>query len=201
MAICMCACKPDPNATPVYRNIGEYQEALTKVKDLTREPFEAAHEGFPISERERGNLKEAEIMIEGLIAYKPDNYAPWILKGLTLRTLGKLHEATEAFIQGIRLAPQDPKGDEAQAIARIYDELGTIYFEQHEFQKAEQYGDYAVKLFPDEPSILTNAASIKVELKKTKDAQEYLKRALAKAPNYQRALSLQKLISFAPKGQ
>src|SRR6185436_11787633 len=79
---------PDPNAPAIFRDSNDYQTALARVKVLTQRPFEAMHEGFPISPREEKDLHEALHLIDGMIVYNPQTYAPYVLKGLTLRALG-----------------------------------------------------------------------------------------------------------------
>lgn len=198
-AILALGCQPDANEPPIYRNGDDYQEALSKVRELTKEPFEALHEGFPISEREKKNLLEADRLIDGMIAYKSDIYAPYVLKGLTKRALGDFERAKKAFEQAMLLAPKDPKGDNRGTVGRVYDEMSTLFFEQNDFSGAEGYSETAVSLVPDDPSILTNAASIKVQLNKPEEALSLLERALKRDPNYARALDLKKLVLMSRK--
>lgn len=197
LAVVSVACKPDPNAPPIYRDANEYQAALERVQTLTKGPFEAMHEGQPISEREKEGLKEANKLIDGLIAYNPDSYAPYILRGLTKRSLGDKEGAVLAYEQGIALSPKEPNEIESAAVGRIYDELGTLYFEEQDFVKAETYADKATQLVPLDPSILTNTASVKIQLKKTEEAKVLLASALRLVPTYKRALDLQKLLKLS----
>lgn len=199
LAVGAVGCKPDPNAPPIYRDATEYQAALDRVQTLTKGPFEALHEGQPISDREKEGLKEADKLIDGLVAYNPDAYAPYILRGMTKRARGDRDGARQAYEQGIVLSPKEPNDIESAAVGRIYDELSTLSFEDQDYAKAEEYADKATELIPLDPSILTNAASVKIQLKKTVEAKVLLMAALRLAPDYQRALDLQKLITLDQK--
>lgn len=190
-------CQQDPNAPVILRSGQEYLDTLKKVEELTRSPFEAMHEGHPVSDREKGDLKEAEHLIDALIAYKADSYSVYILKGLTRRALGNQKGAIEAYEQGLSLKPKELTDNDKAAIGRLYDEMGTLYFEMGDYPNAEKSVDEAVKYVPDDPSILTNAASVKVQLKKTADAKALVARALKSAPDYQRAKDINKLLQMA----
>ena len=193
------ACQPDPNAPPIYRDANEYQAALEKVQKLTKGPFEAMHEGDPVTEKEMEGLKEADHLIDGLIAFNANAYAPYILRGLTKRALGQYESAKTAYEQGLALAPKAPTENDIGALARIHDELGTLYFEQKKFEEAEPHADEAARLLPQDPSILTNTASVKVQLKKMPEAKALLDRALQRDPTYRRAMNLVKFIGDSSK--
>lgn len=190
-------CQQAASGPLILRSGQEYLDTLKKVEQLTRGPFEAMHEGHPVSDREKGDLKEAEHLIDALIAYKADSYSVYILKGLTRRALGNQKGAIEAYEQGLNLRPKEMTDDDKAAVGRLYDEMGTLYFEMGEFANAEKNVDEAVRLVPDDPSILTNAASVKVQLKKTSDAKALISRALKTAPDYQRAKDINKLLQMA----
>ena len=192
-------CAPDPNAPPIYRTNAEYLEHLQEVEMLTKSSFEAVHDGFPLNDEEKAKLRKADKIIDGLIAYKSDGYGPWILKGLTQRALGNRDQALRAYQQGLNLAPKEMTTDDMNAVARIHDELTSFYFEEGDFKTAELHADEAVKLMPDVPSLLTNAAGVKIQLKKTKEADDLLKRALKIDPKFPMALNLQKLMAMGNK--
>lgn len=192
-------CAPDPNAPPIYRNSAEYVQHLQEVDELTRSSFAAMHDGFPISEEEKVKLKKADKIIDGLIAFKSNNYGPYILKGLTQRALGNREKALRAYNQGLSMAPKEMSTDDLSAIARIHDELTSFYFEDKDFVQAEQHADAALKLLPDEPSLLTNAAGVKIQLNKVDEARALLEHALKEDPKFKMALDLQKLIKMPSK--
>lgn len=191
--------KPDPNAPPIYQNADEYLKAVKEVRELTKGPFEAMHEGFPINETEIAGLKRADRLIDGMIAFNTQTYSPYILKGLTRRALGDKKGAMRWYEQGLAFAPKEAKGPDVDAIARIYDEIGTLYFEDLKFPESEAYADKAVQMLPTDPSILSNAASTKIQLKRFQEAKDYIERALKIAPGYDRATALKKLLEGSTK--
>lgn len=196
----LAGCQAPSGTSPLILRSGqEYLDTLKEVEELTRSSFEAVHEGHPLSDREKENLRKAEKLIDALLIYKADAYSVYILRGLTRRALGNQKGAVEAYEQSLKLRPKDMTDNDKAAIGRLYDELGTLYFEMNEFEKAETNVDKATANVPNDPSILTNAASVKVQLKKTGEAKLLVARALKVAPDYQRAKDLNKLIDMAAK--
>ncbi len=189
-------CRPDPNAPPIYRTVDDYNQALAQVEELTKTPFEEMHEGYPVSKNEKEDLRRASRLIEGLIAFKADTYGLYILKGLSLRGLDDDKGAEIAFKQGLALAPESLTADDYDALGRIHDELALLYEARNDFAQAEIHADKAVEMLKTEPSILTDAAGVKLQLKKLSDARKLIDAALKEQPQYKRALDLKKLIDM-----
>ncbi|MBS1716018.1 MAG: tetratricopeptide repeat protein [Armatimonadetes bacterium] len=199
LAVLCCSCGPNDAPGNLIRDNDQYVATLGQVADLTRGPFAAVHDGHPISDNERRDLTKAEKMIESLIAYKPDNYGPYILKGLTLRALDRPKEAERAYKQGLLYTPQTMKPEDKIAVSQIYDEIATLYFEQQNYAQAEEHADKAVSLSADNPSVLANAASVKIQLNKLDEARKLLTQAAKLDPNDARTKQLQRLIDPAAK--
>ncbi|MBS1721676.1 MAG: tetratricopeptide repeat protein [Armatimonadetes bacterium] len=199
LAIACLGCQNGTGGPQVYRDTDEYLAALKHVQELTREPFNAVHDGQPISERETKDLKEALTTIDGLIAYKPDNYGPYVLKGLTLRALDRDGDAIRSFQQALLLVPKELKEDDKAAIARIHAEMASTYFDQQppDLVQAEKEADTALSIMPDDPTIKVDVASIKIEAKKPAEAKKLLEEALKADPSDKRAKDLLKLIQMA----
>src|SRR4029079_11533564 len=83
LSVLLASCgPPDPSSPAIFHSSADYAQALADVQKLTQGPFEAMHEGFPSNAEEKENLKEASHLIDGMIVYNPQTYAPYILKGL-----------------------------------------------------------------------------------------------------------------------
>ncbi len=196
--LCLLAgCQGKTSGPLILRDALEYRATLAEVQKLTQAPFEAMHEGHPISDGEKKDLQKADKLIDGLIAFKSDGYGPYILKGLTQRALGNAEAALRAYQQGLALAPANPKPDDKEAIARIHDEMASFYFDQHDLKNADIHAQAAIQLMPSDPSLLTDAASIKIQLGQVKEAGALLQNALKIQPDYARAKELTKLIKMA----
>ena len=86
--------------------------------------------------------------------------------------------AERSFEQGLALAPKTRTPDDDEALGKIHDEMASLYFDQQKYDKAEEHGDAAARLLPNDPSILTDAAGIKIQLKKLDEAKKLLDAAL-----------------------
>lgn len=193
------ACGPSSAPGNLIRDNEQYISTLSQVADLTRGPFAAVHDGHPVSESERRDLLKAEKMIDALIAYKPDNYGPYILKGLTMRALDRPKEAERAYKQGLLYTPETLRTEDKIAVSQVHDEIATLYFEQQNYAAAEEHADKAVSLSSDNPSVLANAASVKIQLSKLDEARKLLNQAAKLDPNDARTKQLLRLIDPAAK--
>lgn len=143
------------------------------------------------------SLKEANRLIDGLIAFQPDKYGPYILKGLVLRALGDDEAAGRALAQGVLQAPSTPSPDDRLALARLYDLMAQIEFDKQEYSNAEKSASKAIELAPNDPEALVTAASVQIQLGRPKKAEPLLQKALKTSPNHPKATSLLKLVKMA----
>ena len=196
MALCGCG-SPDPNAPPVLRDSKEYEQTLISVRQLTEAPFQVVQDGDTLSDDQRSDLQEANRLIDGLIAFQPDKYGPYILKGLVLRALGDSEAASRALSQGVLQAPSTPSPDDRLALARLYDLMAQIDFDKGDFSNAEKSASKAIGLAPEDPEVLVTAASVQIQLGRPKSAEPLLQKALKLSPNHPKATNLLKLVKMA----
>ncbi|MCW5935778.1 MAG: hypothetical protein KIT11_00530 [Fimbriimonadaceae bacterium] len=196
LIIIAAGCAPDPNAPPIIRDDREYVATLDKVRTLTQSAFAKRdrHEGLTSSEEL--DLKEAAPLIEGMVAYNPQSYGPYLLKGILRRTLGDDEGAEQALQQALLFVPDEPTPDDDLAMAQIHSELARIYFDKLDFENAETNAMTALDLAPEDPESLVTAASVKIQLKKGGEAKAYLQRALKVDPDNPRASELLRFIQM-----
>jgi predicted Zn-dependent protease len=181
----------------VLRDGKEYEQTLAEVRRLSLRPLEAFHGGEALTESQRSDLREAVRLIEGLIAFQPDKYGPYVLKGMCLRALGEDGAAALALEQGTLQAPASPTPDDRLALARLHDLMAQIHFDRHDYARAERESRRAVELSPEDPDALVTAASVQIQLSRPKEAEGLLRRALKASPGHAKAQSLLKLVRLA----
>lgn len=197
--VAFVGCSGPSGGPPVFRDDREYNAALAEVEALTKGPFQAQYEGFPVSLEEKADVRKALSLIEGLIAFSPTNYGPHALKAMAHRTLDQDDEAVAAYRQALALAPTTGSAEHRIVKGRLHNELAGLLFEQGKYDLADVEVQNGLALTPDDPVLLVTAASIKVEERDLAGAKKLLDRALKADPANSRAKDLKRLLDLASK--
>jgi len=95
--------------------------------------------------------------------------AGFLRKGFAWEEKKELEKAEKAYLETIRLNPNDPR-------AYIY--LGAIYWERGEKEKAYQECQKAERLNPQNPNLLYNLVNLSFGLEKYEEGREYLRKII-----------------------
>ena len=126
-----------------------------------------------------GNTDEALRIFARLEAAYPDRPEPWTLQGEVLRGKHRYAEATAAFTKALALM-----GPPERSHWPIYYERGIAEERSHQWPAAEADFLEALKLSPDEPSVLNYLGYSWTEQGHELDrAQQMIKRAAEQRPN------------------
>ena len=95
--------------------------------------------------------------------------AGFLRKGFAWEEKKELEKAEKAYLETIRLNPNDPR-------AYIY--LGAIYWERGEKERAYQECQKAERLNPQNPNLLYNLVNLSFGLEKYEEGREYLRKII-----------------------
>ncbi len=169
----------------------QFDAALAKVRDLTQDPILKFDEGRKLTEKQVDDLKEGAKKIQQLIAFEPTNFVPYVMLAKSQRALGQAEEAARNYQQALLLLPKEIKDqDTLWTAAEVNYDLGTHYYENGEYKKAEQYALEAVQMINTHPKYLVGLAAIQAQLGKFKDARTLLDSAMQIDPDNEFSKSL-----------
>ena len=95
--------------------------------------------------------------------------AGFLRKGFAWEEKGNFGEAEKAYLEAIKLDPNEP---------RAYFYLGFIYLEQEEEEKAYQEWQRAEKLDSQNPNLLYNLVNLSFRLEEWEKGREYLRKII-----------------------
>jgi len=95
--------------------------------------------------------------------------AGFLRKGFAWEEKGNFGEAEKAYLEAIKLDPNEP---------RAYFYLGFIYLEQEEEEKAYQEWQRAEKLDSQNPNLLYNLVNLSFQLEEWEKGREYLRKII-----------------------
>ncbi len=183
---------------------GQYAESIAELRPVLAahpKPDEAFRElGFGFWST--GDLAASEESFRAATALAPENWYNWNALGTFLAALGKVQPASESLDRAVELAPPGavwPRvnrggvrlmtGDYAGAIgdfeatgvttadADVASNLGTAYFFQGDFARAEELYRRAVSLDPDDPELQRNLGDALLRRERPAEAQEAFRAA------------------------
>ncbi|WP_126445827.1 XrtA/PEP-CTERM system TPR-repeat protein PrsT [Sulfuricystis multivorans] len=171
------------------------------------------------------DLAGAHAIIDGILARAPQDVNAWLFKADLLNAEGKTAEAVAAYEKGLALKPQalnahaalimthlrerqpEKAAKQLEAMQKVapkhpltYYEQGLLAFTKKDLATAKSAVDNLLKLQPDSPQGLQLAGLVAFESRSDLQAQDYLRKALQKAP----ALALARrtlVLSYLRSGQ
>jgi len=139
---------------------GRYKEAeeeFERAIELSPKLYEAYY-FYARACRSQGKLREATVLFEKAGAVRPEDYQAPILAADTYRGLEQPGKVVEGFRRGLMIAEKHLEFHPDDARAWY---LGAhAHFELGDNKKALQWCDKAMKLAPDDPATLYNAACL-----------------------------------------
>jgi type IV pilus assembly protein PilF len=140
----------------------------------------------------KGDYDLARDRLELALEQNPKNGLAWSTLGLTYEALGNVRLAEDAYDNAVRVAPRDFK---------IQENYAVFLCRQDRFDDARKYFDKAIKAPTNDYSeqTYTNAGVCMMQKPDNVAAEEYLRAALERRPNYGEAL-LQMSVLFYETG-
>ena len=177
-----------PDFTAARLLLADVQQASTH-SDAALETLEPVSSSDPIYalvqlrraglEESLGHTDEATRLLEKLASQYPASPEPLALAGSNLRRAGKFSESAAMFTRAIERV-----GTPNRSAWPLFYERGVAYDRAGQWAKAESDFEYALKLAPDQPSVLNYLAYAWTEQDRNlPQARQMLERAVAQSPN------------------
>lgn len=193
LLIWLAGCGKSPDI-PVIASGSEYEDRLSEAQQISQDILVKYEQGVAISEEEKGRLKEALSIFNGLIAFNPHGFGPYFGAGKIHQILGEPELALVDYKNFVDHAPERPTEEIKQLIAEAYYASGAIYESNGEFDRAYECGKEAVKNFRKNPNYLAFLASSELRNGKDDLAAKLVAEALSIDPSHGRAKQLQLML-------
>ena len=136
-----------------------------------------------------GDYDLARDRLELALEQNPKNGMAWSALGLTYEALGNIRLAENAYNSAVRVAPRDYK---------IQENYAVFLCRQDRFDDARKYFDKAIKAPTNDyaEQTYTNAGVCMMQKPDHVAAEDYLRAALERRPNYGEALLQMSVLSY-----
>ena len=174
----------DPQSAEAFASLG-LAEFLSKNHESAREAFEVAleldpelfeaHYFYARSCFSQGQYQKAADLFARAGEDRPEDYQAPCLRGLSLRALGRVDEAAEVLHEACRKAEQhlELHPDDVRAVC-----LGsTALVDIGEQARAREWAERALRMDPDEGTVLYNVACTYAKLNEADQAMACLEKA------------------------
>jgi tetratricopeptide (TPR) repeat protein len=194
--LCLSGCGRPATDPPVITSGAQFSDVLEEARALSEGPLTRFDAGQEPSESDRAGLREAARLLEGLSAFKPENFGVLFLTGKTYQALGEHVTASERFRDCANAISPETKVEEVRSMLAEAYALRAVSLERvGAFEEAEQSATNALALYSNNPNYLAALASAEIQLGKRSEAQFHLKKALLVDPEHRRSLQLVKLLA------
>jgi Flp pilus assembly protein TadD len=186
LLVCLCSCQTT-SPTDVTGSLGDNPAASRpdprRDVDAYRERYKANPKdpnlalSYATALRANGERSQAVAVLEQATIANPKNKALLAGYGRALADNGNFEQAFDVLAQAH--SPEDPDW-------RILSVQGAVLDQQGKFEEARQYYASAIRIVPDEPSVLSNLGLSYMLSKDLGKAEEVLRKAYAHAANDRR---------------
>ena len=177
-----------PDLYLAYMVLGEIEESLDRLPQAMR-AYARVPKGHPLYLAARlrvarimhqlGQKQEAIAELQRLTKEFPDDSRPFSLLGDILRVEKRWREAAEAYTAAVRLHRKEGRKN-----WRLFYHRGIAFERAKMWEKAEKDFQRALKLRPDEPSVLNYLGYSLIERgERLKEALEMIRKAVQQRPN------------------
>ena len=192
---------PLPQGGTAIASASEYQDAMSKMTDLSKSRLEAYDQGKALTADDKAKLREAGGIVDRMNAYLPLMATLRFVSGKIHHILGEDEVAEQMFRQctfdypaQANAQPADAAAIRATGAEAAY-QLSLLLVNRRDFKGALEQADAAVKAVPQSSLYHTARASALNELRRTDEAKIELFMALRLDPSNKRAASLLKFLS------
>lgn len=179
---------------PVIGQGGDYNKVLAEAESLSKVGLQKIANDEELTARDRKDLTAAAAQFQGLVAFEPTKFAPYLALGMIYRGLGNLEEAERMLKQCVNNIPKSTDPAIIQTAAETKSQLSKALLAQGKSEDALTEANLAVETDRQNPSYLVTRASALIELKRMEEAKADLEEALRMDPSLTRASGMLKLI-------
>jgi tetratricopeptide (TPR) repeat protein/serine/threonine protein kinase len=161
--------------------LDEAREQFRKVLDIN--PRDSmAHGMLGKVYSKQGLQKLAILQYEKALKLKPDSHLFHMYLGQAFSQQGNYEEAAEMIEKAIKIASSKTEAKTSRVVAKAYADLGKVYIEQGELEKAAEALKTSELNNPGDPKTLHYIGLLHGKRKNYHKAQQYLSRALKATP-------------------
>jgi len=179
---------------PVIGNSDEYNQTLRDAEGLSKDSLERFANDEDLSDADKSNLIKAANLFEGIRAYEPNKFAPYLALCMIYRALGNTEKAEQYVRQCILSLPPSQAPEIRQTAAEAHYQLSRVLFDEKKYAEALAEAATADQTIGDNPNYLVAKAIALVQLRREAEAKSDLAKALKLDPKNRRALGLKKLL-------
>jgi tetratricopeptide (TPR) repeat protein len=185
----------DPNEVPNITSGTEYREVLAKAERLSLQHLVDLDNGIELTEVDKKDLREAAVLFDGLSQAQPTNIAPYLGAGKIYQALGNDDAAIKRFQQGLAVVPKDPILAVKDTAIEMHYLFSRSLFNVRHYDEALSEINRAITQLPfGSPIYLSQRAAINIQLRKYKEANDDLVKALEIDPDHKRSKDLLKFL-------
>lgn len=200
LAASLAGCGRPADAPPLITSGSELKDTLDQARTLSEPALEKSDSGAELGDNDRKRLKDAALLVEGVIGYKPDNFGAQFLAGKIYLALGEHESAAEKLKQSILLVPKDTDVEELRrTLAEGYRLFAIANERMGAYEKAADSAQQAIALYPENPDFRAALASSQIQLGRLTEAKFQISKALTVDPEHRQSLQLEILIEAASK--
>jgi len=190
-----------PNGQAVIESESQYDDWLARVSKSSQTAVGKFNTGQALDDNDKATSLENAKILDNMSAYRPDMAAGYFEAGLLYYLAGDTDTAFLRINQSIQDAwlPGNIKmtGDKEKieaVLADCHHMLSMIQFDRHQYQKAFDEANLAIKQLSTRPTYYVARANAEVQLSKVADAKKDLAQALKLDPACATALRLDKFL-------
>jgi tetratricopeptide (TPR) repeat protein len=187
--------KPDPNATPVIYNDGEYNQRLKEVAKVSEPIVQKFYEGELLTDGEKETMKQAKRTWQALSVYNPTKYSVYFGAGQAAFLTEEYSDAIRYLNSAVTYAPQKPTEEDTKIIAEAFDLISRASFFIGRFDQAEVAAKEAIKRAPGVVTYMHSQAQALGQMGRTKEAVAILNEALTIEPDNTRCQTLLRFLN------
>lgn len=182
---------------PVIGSGSEYQQVLKEAAEASQKPLEKMARDEALTPDDRTQLSTAASLFEGIVAYQPQGFAPYLALGMIYRGLNDSERAERSLRQALNNLPGNPSPEIKQTVAEVHYQLSRVLFDKKDYDGAIAEASTAEQSNPENADYPTAKAAALLQANRVSDAKKALEAALKLDPQNKRAQTLMKLVTKA----
>lgn len=180
-------------SVPLITSSSQYNQVLRDVEKLTTEALTKSDEERPLTDEDRANLRKAEPLALGLIAFRKDDFPPYLIAAKIRYAEEEYENAIQACYFLFERAPAQGTMDIIEAVAETRYVCSRANFKLGHYREAIAEALEAKKLITNNPKYYWALASAYGQSGMKKEANQTITDGLAIDWTYQKLLDLKKL--------
>ncbi len=191
---CACLVGCNQSGEVIIRNDADFVGVNKEVRELSEKPMAKFDANQPLDPTDVQALKKALKLIDGMIAYTPDNFSLYLNAGTFNIALEDGPAAVSKFESFQQYIPNDLKPELKPLVTNGFYQFAIALFSVQRYAGADTAITRALQDEPNNATYLALRGSIRVQDKRIPEAIPDLKKALKINPSSKRAADLLKLL-------